>query len=81
MKIDGIFYIKGRGNCITGCLSLDKDLPELGDRLYSKNGQFIGCVNGVELSIGNFGRREQIGIIVSSILRPILPKVGDEVYW
>lgn len=82
MVIDGVFYIKGRGDCITGCVPLDKDLPELGDSLYEVDtNRFIGIVRGVEMSIGNFGRREHIGIIFGAITRPVPPKEGDEIYW
>ena len=80
MIVDGIFYIKGRGWCITGNCPLDVELPELGQMVYNRRHDPVGTVRGVEMSIGNFGRREHLGIVLGSRLdRPILPNVGDTV--
>ena len=80
MLVDGIFYIKGRGWVITGMWPPNKELPELGQMVYNKWNKSIGVIRGIEMSIGNFGRRENIGIILGSRLdRPILPSKGDTV--
>ena len=80
MIVDGIFNIKGRGWVITGMWPLDIELPDLGQMVYNKWDKPIGTVRAIEMSIGNFGRREHIGIVLGGRLdRPILPGEGDTV--
>jgi len=75
MIIDGIFYIKGRGWVLTG--EPGEEL-KIGQKIHQLDGKCIGTIAGLEYSIGNFGRRPNIGVIVRRRLdNTPLPNKGD----
>lgn len=70
MKVTGIFNIKGRGWVISCLYPTNLELPEIGDEIYDEHSVLVGTVRGVECFIKNFGRGEDIGIIVGGVNKP-----------